>query len=82
MTGNSYITSLIQYLKAEIALAGEQVQNGSSTEAKAEARVAHDYMNTLLVQIEQEYQEYENMFFDNSRYTYSCSYEGDENDND
>lgn len=69
MTGNSYITSLIQYLKAEIALAGEQAQNGSSTEAKAEARVAYDYMNTLLVQIEQEYQEYENMFFDNSRYT-------------
>lgn len=82
MIGNSYITSLIQYLKAEIALAGEQSQNGGSTEAKDEARVAYDYMNTLIVQIGQEYQEYEDMFFDNSRYTCNRSYGGDENDND
>lgn len=73
MTDNSYIASLIQYLKAETALAGEQVQNGCSTEAKNEARVAYDYLNALLVQIEQEYQEYENMFFDNG---------GGQNDND
>ena len=70
MTGNSYITSLIQYLKAEIALAWEQSQNGDNTEAKNEARVAHDYMDALLVQVEQEY---ENGFFVKG---------GDENDND
>lgn len=66
MTDNSYITSLIQYLRSEITLAGEQVQNGGSTEAK----VAYDYMNALLVQIEQEYK---NEFFDTTE---------DENDND
>ena len=70
MPDNSYITSLIQYLKAEIALAGEQSQNGGSTEAKNEASVAYDYMNALLGQIEQEYK---NGFFDNSRYIYTYS---------
>lgn len=70
MPDNSYITSLIQYLKAEIALAGEQSQNGGSTEAKNEARVAYDYMDALLGQIEQEYKY---GFFDTTE---------DENDND
>lgn len=70
MAGNSYITSLIQYLKAETTLAWEQSQNGGSTEAKNEARVAYDYMDALLVQVEQEY---ENGFFVKG---------GDENDND
>lgn len=70
MAGNSYITSLIQYLKAETTLAWEQSQNGGSTEAKNEARVAYDYMDALLVQIEQEY---ENEFFVKG---------GTENDND
>lgn len=70
MTDNSYITSLIQYLKAETTLAGEQIQNGGSTEAKNEARVAYAYMNALLVQLEQEYKY---GFFDTTE---------DENDND
>ena len=70
MVDNSYITSLIQYLKAEIALAEEQSQNGGSTEAKNEARVAYDYMNALLVQIEQEYEH-----FVSEQYTYNCSSE-------
>lgn len=73
MTDNSYITSLIQYLRSETTLAGEQAQNGGSTEAKNEARVAYDYMNALLVRVEQEYQEYKNEFFDTAE---------DENDND
>ena len=77
MTDNSYIASLIQYLKAEIALAGEQSQNGGSTEAKNEARVAHDYMNVLIVQIEQEYREYKAEFFVSSQ-----DMREDENDND
>ena len=80
MPNNSYITSLIQYLKAEIALAEEQSQNGGSIEAKNEACVAYDYMNALLVQIEQEYE-----LFVSEQYTYNCSSEGkggDENDND
>lgn len=68
MIDNSYIASLIQYLKAEITLAWEQSQNGGSTEAKNEARVAYDYMDALLVQIEQEYE----LFVK----------EGTENDND
>lgn len=70
MTDNSYITSLIQYLRSEIALAGGQARNGGSTKAKNEARVAHDFMNALLVQLEQEYK---NGFFDTAE---------DENDND
>ena len=70
MPDNSYITSLIQYLKAEIALAEEQSQNGGSTEAKNEARVAYDYMDALLVQIEQEYE-----LFVSEQYTYNCSSE-------
>lgn len=70
MPDNSYITSLIQYLKAEIALAEEQSQNGGSTEAKNEARVAYDYMDALLGQIEQEYE-----LFVSEQYTYNCSSE-------
>lgn len=66
MTDNSYITSLIQYLRSETALAEEQAQNGGSTEAKDEACVAYDYMNALLVQLEQEY---ENGFFDTTEWT-------------
>lgn len=80
MPDNSYITSLIQYLKAEIALAGEQSQNGGSTEAKNEACVAYDYMDAILGQIEQEYK---NGLFVSEQYTYDCSSEGrGQNDND
>lgn len=70
MTDNSYITSLIQYLRSETDFAWEQSQNGGSTEAKNEARVAYDYMDALLVQLEQEYKY---GFFDTTE---------DENDND
>lgn len=69
MIDNSYIASLIQYLRAETTLAWEQSQNGGSTEAKNEARVAYDYMNALLVRVEQEYQEYKNEFFDTTEGT-------------
>ena len=73
MPDNSYITSLIQYLKAEIALAEEQSQNGGSTEAKNEASVAYDYMDAILGQIEREYK---NGLFVSEQYTYKCSSEG------
>ena len=78
MPDNSYIASLIQYLKAEIALAWEQSQNGGSTEAKNEACVAYDYMDAILGQIEQEYE-----LFVSEQYTHDCSSEGrGQNDND
>lgn len=56
MEDNSYINSLVNEIKDEVDLAWEETQNGGDNETKEEARIAYNYLNTLLIEIERDKQ--------------------------
>lgn len=66
MENNNFITSVVNEIRSQADLAWEQLQNSSSTES----RVAYNYLNVLLVEIERD-----------RRHGYMISSQEDEDDN-